>query len=258
MGLNIIISIFMFLIGSVFASFFGVVCCRVPQGLSISHPNSRCDNCGHELKWYENIPIFSYIFLKGKCKECKSKIGASGFIFEIIGGVVLVLAFLKTGINIRLAFVIPITLIMLLMAMYDYYTNTVLDIVWIIFLILVVAYKAYTILVLKESWLEVLLGGVICGGFFLLVKLIFYLIKKIDALGNGDIIVMAIAGLLLGVKTILFSILIASVVGSIIELIKLKITKEEKELPFLPYLTLGIFVSMLYGLELFNLLIGVI
>ena len=75
----------------------------------------------------------------------------------------------------------------------------------IIYLVLVISLKAYQIFVLKADYLDTLLGGLICGGFFVLVKLIFYLIKKVDALGNGDIIVMAISGLLFGVKPILAS-----------------------------------------------------
>lgn len=260
MGLDIIICVFLFILGSAFASFFGVVCYRIPNDLSISNPPSRCDNCNHKLSWYENIPILSYIFLGGKCKNCKSKIPVKGFIFEIIGGILLVLGYFKYKLDIQTILVELILLVLLLMAMYDIETNTVLDIVWIIYLVLVISLKAYQIFVLKADYLDTLLGGLICGGFFVLVKLIFYLIKKVDALGNGDIIVMAISGLLFGVKPILISILVASVIGSIIELtlIGLKKTSPDRLIPFLPYLVLGIVVAFLYGNEIVNIVIGVI
>ena len=170
--LNILISVYLFFMGSAFASFFGVVCDRVPKGLSIVKPNSRCDNCMHELKWYENIPIFSFIFLKGKCKECGAKIGISSLFFELIGGVSFALIYIRFGITFTTLFYLFIVAILLLMAMYDYYSHTILDFMWVVFLVLSLGLYAYNVFALKYNWYEPLIGVGIALGFFLIIKLV--------------------------------------------------------------------------------------
>lgn len=254
MAPEIILAIFAFILGSVFASFFGVICYRVPANMSIVRPNSHCGACGHVLKWYENIPILSYIFLGGKCKNCGAKIGASSLVFEIIGGVSCLLAILKYGISFDSLFVFSIVLVLLLIAMYDYYTNTILDVSWIILAVLSVGYYLYKVFVLKEAFEIGLIGLGAVTLFFLLIKLIFSLILHQDALGTGDVIVMGIAGLFLGYKIILIAVLFASVIGAIIELtlIALKVKDREKEIPFCPYLCFGIYIALLYGADLVN------
>lgn len=254
-----IYAIIITIIGCIFASFFGVIISRVPKGLSIVKPASHCDSCGHELAWYENIPILSYLFLGGKCKKCKARIPLTSLFYEMLGGAVLLLTYLKVGLSIDLAFMAVITLLLLLIAGYDYRTNTILDVFWIILLVIVIGYDVYRVVALEESVWPYLIGCGISLAFFGLVKLIFYFLLKVDALGTGDIIFMGIAGLLLGYKTILFAILIASVFGSIIELTLISLKKRNKEdpIPFLPYLTLGVYITALYGLDLFNLLMGV-
>lgn len=257
--MDIILGIVFTMLGCVFASFFGVIIARVPNNLSIVKPGSRCDSCGHELAWYENIPIFSYLFLGGKCKECKTKIPFASFLYEVIGGVVILLAYLKYGLTIDFAFMGVITLVLLLIAGFDYRTNTILDIFWIIFLVLVIGYDAYKIIAFEASIWPYLIGCGVIVAFFLIVKLVFYLVLKVDALGTGDIIFMGVAGLLLTYKTILVALLVASVIGSIIELTLIGLKKRNKEdpIPFLPYLTLGVYVAALYGNELVNLVLGV-
>ena len=254
--LNILISIYLFFMGSAFASFFGVVCSRVPKGLSIIKPNSRCDECLHELKWYENIPVFSYIFLKGRCKNCSTKIGISSLIFELIGGISYILIFLKFSISLTTLFYLLISSILLLMAMYDYYSHTILDVMWIIFLVLSVGLYLYNTLYLKLNWYEPLIGAGAAGLFFLIIKLVGYLVLKKDVLGTGDIIVISISGLFLSIYGVIYAILIGSLVGSITELIKLKTKKddESKEIAFLPYLNLGIYASILTISYILNLL----
>ena len=136
---------------------------------------------------------------------------------------------------------------LLLMAMYDYYTQNILDIMWIIFLVFGVLLYAYNTFVLKYNWYEPLIGVGIALGFFLIIKLIGYLVYKRDILGTGDIIIISISGLFLSYLGIVYAILIGSLVGSITELIKMKKRNDDstKEIAFLPYLNLGIYISML-------------
>ena len=258
--IDVIISIYLFILGSIFASFFGVVISRVPKELSIVKPASHCENCNHVLKWYENIPVFSYIFLKGKCSKCKTPIGIWGFIYELIGGLSLVLAYLAYGLNVETIFIVSIVLILVLIAGFDFKTNTILDITWIIFLILSLSLFAYRIFVLNHNYLPYIIGAGVGFVFFMSIKVIGRLIMGVDCLGGGDVIVMAIAGLILNWGGLLISILIASVLGSIIELtlIKLKVKNRESEIAFCPYLVLGIFIALLYGQSIINFYMGLV
>ena len=92
----------MFIIGAIFGSFYGVVGTRLPEGKSIVKPGSHCENCGHILKWYENIPILSYIFLGGLCKKCKKPIGFVYFMTELLSGALFALCYKVYGINYNL------------------------------------------------------------------------------------------------------------------------------------------------------------
>jgi len=256
---EIILSIFAFMFGSVFASFFGVIISRVPQGLSIVKPDSRCDKCGHVLAWYENIPVLSYLILGGKCKECHEKIPFASFLYEVIGGLSLTLVYLRFGNSIETIFAIVITLLLLLIAGYDYATQTILDIFWILLLIVCVGLSLYRIFVLKQNYLDIILG--FAGGllFFGLFKLLTYLILKKDGLGTGDVIIMSIAGLILGPIGLVFATLVGSLTGCLIELPRILINKEsDKTLAFCPYLCFGIFVSFLYKDLLFKFVEGLV
>ena len=100
--MNIIIGVFLFILGTVLASFIGVVIYRVPNKMSIVKPDSFCPCCKTPIKWYDNIPLLSYLILGGKCRYCKAKIGINSFLLELSGGILFLLAFLMyhfCGIN---------------------------------------------------------------------------------------------------------------------------------------------------------------
>lgn len=258
--MEIIISIFLFLLGSIFASFFGVINYRVPRDESIIKPGSYCHNCGHELAWYENVPIFSYIFLGGKCKNCKTKIGISGLIYEIIGGLVPLFIYLKFGLNIESILLIIICLNLLLMAGFDYRTNTILDIMWIIQIILVVILFLYRVIFLHLDFVPYLVSFGIGTILFILIKLYGLFIKKMDILGTGDILVFGISCLLFNPVGVVVSLICGCVPGSIIEIIRLKTNKidEKTEICFLPYLNFGLYIAILFTNKIASLLLGVI
>ncbi len=260
MLLKVIISIYLFIIGSVFASFFGVIISRAPRNLSIVKPASHCEKCNHVLKWYENIPILSYIFLKGKCHNCKTSIGITSLIFELLGGLSFVLTYFSYGFTVETIFVLSIVAILLLIAGYDFKTNTILDITWIVFLIFSILLFFYRIFILKESFINYLIGMLVGFAFFMGIKLGARLIMGVDGLGGGDVIIMTIAGLILGWDGLLISVLIASIIGSVIELVLLKIGKRnrESEIAFCPYLVLGIFIALLYGETIINFYLGMV
>lgn len=247
--LTALLAVFSFLLGCVFASFGGVVIDRVPKGGSIVSPPSRCDSCGHKLKWYENIPLLSFLLQKGKCRECGEPIGAFFFVYELIGGVGFALIFLRFGVSVETPLAFAIFWLLAVMAGIDYREHNVYDGMQVAYLILSAGFAAYRWLVKGDSVFGFLIGGAVGFFSFLLIKGAGRVATKRECLGMGDVIFMGISGVLLGWKSLLFAVLIASVGGAVTELLLIKLRKRERdaELAFVPYLALGVLVALLYG-----------
>ena len=252
--INYIIGIFMFILGSVIASFLGVVIFRVPQNMSIVKPNSFCPNCKSSIKWYDNIPIISYICLRGKCRNCKSKIGISSLLLEIFGGVLYLLAFLSYGLSYDLLFIIPIISLLIIIAGIDMRYQIIYDWSWISLLIVTSGYVLYLGLTKWEVPYENFIGASVGFLSFLLIRVVGKLVAKQEVLGMGDVILMGVAGLLLNYKVWLFALLVGSLLGSIIEIALLILKKREKgeSVAFGPYLVSGILIGILYGNQVIN------
>ena len=247
--MNIILAIFSFILGAILASFGGVIIARVPNGESIVKPQSHCSNCNNNLKWYDNIPILSFIILRGKCRYCKTKIGYFYFIIEILGGLSFLLVFLQFKISYNTTIGFFISFILLIMAGLDYKTHYVYDLSLIsLFLVSAASYIISQIINLEFNP-DGLIGLAVGFLGFLLIRIIAKLITKEEALGLGDVYLMGAAGLLLGWQNLLLSVLFGSVIGAIIEvtLIIIKKKNRESEIAFIPYLALGIFLAYLYG-----------
>ena len=246
-------SILAFALGSSLGSFVGLLAQRVPKGMSIIKPNSHCNKCKKSIKLYDNIPVLSWIILGGKCRYCKAPIGTFSLLLEIAGGLGYMLTYLQYGnrfenLPIFLALIVLIFLFLIIAAI-DYETHDIYNITLIIFALISVFIFAYRITVLdSNAWSYI--GGAIFGFiFFCSVKLISQTILKQDALGAGDVYLVGIAGLILGIFPLLISIIIATLLGSIIELVKIKTAKTsgESEIAFGPYLLFGIAIMAIYG-----------
>lgn len=252
--MNIIIGVFLFILGTVLASFIGVVIYRVPNKMSIVKPDSFCPSCKTPIKWYDNIPLLSYLILGGKCRYCKAKIGINSFLLELSGGILFLLAFLMYHLSVELIFVELIICILLVIFGIDFNHKFIYDWSLIIFFVLTCGLLLYVSLVNKEVPIKNFIGFGVGFFSFLFIKLIAYLITKRDCLGTGDVILMGIGGFLLGWQNWLLSVLVGSVLGSVIELILIKLKKrsKEEEIPFGPYLVIGILFSLLFGEVIIN------
>lgn len=255
--MKVLFGVYIFVLGSIFASFFGVIIDRVPRNLSIVKPSSRCDNCGHVLKWYENIPVFSFLFLKGRCSKCHERIGTFSFIYEVIGGLSLLLVYLKYGLTIECLLVILISLVMLLIAGYDYKTHRILNVCLWVLLGSCVLLLIYRVCFLKYSIVPYILSVVLAVLFFLLLKIIMNKILNKESLGSGDIYMVGIMGLVFEPFELVLSILIASLSGSIISLLKIKFGKNQRddEIAFCPYLCFGFYMMFIFGNVFIKLLL---
>lgn len=247
--MDYIVGVFCFIFGAIIASFNGVVIHRVPLHLSIVSPGSMCAECKEKIKWYDNIPILSYIILRGKCRHCHTRIGISSLILEIVGGLVFLLAFIQFRYSFDTVFCMLISWILIIIAGIDYKHHVIYDWSSIIFLALSIAYFIYNITFHQLPYWDFIIGGAIGFLVFFLIRVVGKWIKKVECLGMGDVILMGIAGLLLGYKSLLLAVLFGTFIGSIIELTLIALKKKDRnaEIAFGPYLILGILIALFYG-----------
>ncbi|MGM9632562.1 MAG: prepilin peptidase [Eubacteriales bacterium] len=255
---EIILAVFAFIFGAVFASFAGVVAYRFPKKQSIVKPDSYCPSCKNPIKPYDNIPIISWLILGGKCRNCKAKIGVFSLLMEIFGGLGFMCAYLQFGNSFEnlpiFISVLLLVFLFLVMAGIDHETHDIYDITLIIYGVLAVVIAGYRVFAFgSDIWNHI--GGALLGfGFFGAIKLIAKFILKKDALGTGDIYLVGIGGLIIGAFPLLLAIMFSTLLGSIIEIIKIRISKSDREaeIAFGPYLLLGIGFMAIYGEAIMN------
>ena len=236
-------------LGLIFGSFANVCIYRMPRNMSVVKPNSHCTSCNAFIKWYDNIPILSYIFLKGKCRRCKSKISIKYPLVEFSCGVLFVSMYYLYGFVFML---IPFCLLvfsLLVTTIIDFEFKIIPD--EISFMLMIVGFvTSFFNLNLGETIeqrvLNSFLGFLVGGGSLFIIAVIGKFIFKKDAMGGGDIKLMAGVGTFIGWDKALFAIFVASLFGSIVGIILIIYKKIERkqEIPFGPYLALSSFLTL--------------
>ncbi len=238
----------MFIIGVIFGSFYGVVGTRLPEGKSIVKPGSHCENCGHILKWYENIPILSYIFLGGLCKKCKKPIGFVYFMTELLSGALFALCYKVYGINYNLYLSLIISSLVIIIFVSDSKYMIINDSPLVISSILVFIIKFIC------SGYKVALMSIFDGLIIFLVAYLLMLFGKMlfkqEALGGGDIKLSFVAGMFLGIKFGILYIVLASFLAFPYA-IYITIKNKDNMLPFGPFLVSSLLIVFL-NMNMFN------
>lgn len=239
--------IFMFIIGTIFGSFYNVVGYRIPKGESIITPGSHCTNCNSKLTFLDLIPIISYIIRKGKCKHCGQKISLFYPAFEVLTGILFVLAYLVFGLTLNI--IIPLTFISMLIIIIisDYKYMIIPDSVLLTFFgILVIEFLIiYGPIIFAKHLLGAALAFIT---MFSLKKLGDFMFKK-ESMGGGDIKLLATFGLVIGYPMSILSIFIGSIIALPISLITLK-NNPERIIPFGPFLALSAIIILLLQIDL--------
>ena len=235
----IILYTMIFLFGITIGSFLNVCIYRIPKKEDIVSKRSHCMSCGNVLKWYELIPLFSFLAQGGKCRNCKTKLSVQYPLIELLNGLLYVWMFSVHGFTATSILFCICTSVLIVLSVIDWRTyeipvgcNILIGMLGIVRVILDLAH-----------WYDYVIGFFIVSGLFYIIVLV----SKGTAMGGGDVRLMAAAGLLLGWKAIFLSLMIGSVAGSVIHLTLMKVQGRDRVLAFGPYLALGIFVSMLYG-----------
>jgi len=234
-----------FIFGSVMGSFYHVIATRLSKGLSIITPASHCEKCNHRLKWYELIPILSYLIQGGKCRECKSKLSISYLLIEICTGILFAVCFH--------AFDFTLELIVALIFVSSLIIIIISDIEYMIILDEVLIFAVFSIIIvdiidvgLYETTLKVLAG---IGAFItmLLIKKLGDIVFKQESLGGGDIKLMFMVGLVIGYPMAVCNIFFATFIAFPIALFLL-ISKKDNIIPFGPFLSMSAILLYIWGL----------
>ena len=242
MQAEILLYIIIFLFGIVIGSFVNVLIYRLPKNENIVVVNSHCMSCGHQLKWYDLVPLFSWIFLRGKCRYCKEKISVQYPLIEAVNGFGYVLIFLVCGLNLSSILYSVCFSMLVAISVIDWRTYEIpvgLNIT-ILTLGIIQCILDY------RNWSSYLIGMVCVSGFLFLL----FIITGGRGIGGGDIKLMFAAGLLLGWKNIILALMLGCIIGSIIHIILMKVSNKGRMLAFGPYLSLGILLAMLFGEQL--------
>lgn len=247
------------ILGLVIGSFLNVVIYRFPKGKNIAYPSSYCPACNNKLKWYHNIPIFSYLFLKGKCAFCKEKISPRYLIVELITMVAFLLIFIQFRLSYDLIFYFIFVVFGVLIAFIDLDEKIIPDLFLIVLSFNAIGFLVYKLLTVENySWLSHIYG--LLAGFlpFLLIRFISGKIYKREALGFGDVKYMAVIGFFVGWQKVLLLILIGSFLASVIQitLISLKKKERDEEFAFGPYLIFGSYLAIVYGQYIIDFYVG--
>lgn len=236
------------LVGLAVGSFLNVVIYRLPNKMSMVSPGSHCTTCDYSLKWYDNIPVLSYLILGGKCRKCKQPISPRYMIVELVNALLWVLSVYlfweKDPVYACISAVVMSTLICV------FYIDLEHMLIFNRFVIILAVAGVVAIFFDRyTAWYDHLIGAAAFGGGFLLIYYCAIWILKREGIGFGDVKFAFAAGLLLGWQRMLFALLIASVSASIILLIVKRVKNDEngKEYPFGPFLSVGVAVAMLVG-----------
>ena len=238
--IEVIIGTTVFIFGIMIGSFLNVVIYRIPKGESIVFPSSKCQSCQTSLKWYHNIPIFSWVFLGGKCAFCKEKISAQYPIVEFLTGIIFVALYFKLGLVWYLPFVAASFAALFALVMIDFKYMAVPD---------NVNFAALIFALVQPEFLNGLMYAAIAAGGLYLIGLLAALLARKQAMGGADVIVAGTMGALLGFPNFFVAIFLSAILAMIPALIN-----RENGVPFVPFLALATFIVYLYDTQATQLL----
>lgn len=236
---TILLGVVIFLYGIVIGSFCNVCIYRIPAKENIVKIRSHCMGCGCQLKWYELVPLVSYAALRGKCRKCGQRLSVQYPLVEALSGILYVAVFLVNGVNADSVLYCLLTSALLVLGVIDFRTYEIPFGINLFILALGLIHLGLH----PDEWTELVIGFLAVSTFLY----ILYLVSGGRAIGGGDIKLMAVCGLILGWKRILLGFLIGCVLGSVIHIARMKVSKEGHVLAMGPYLAAGVWIALLWG-----------
>src|SRR5665648_14275 len=253
--IEIISIVILSLLGLIVGSFSNVCIYRIPRNESIIFPASHCPKCHKTIRPFDNIPLLSYILLKGRCRHCKSKISIRYPVVEFLTGLTYLIIYLVYGLTIQTLVYIILSSALIIIAFIDLNQQIIND---VISLPGIVIGFVISFFVPYISFINSALGVVIGGGIILIIGLAGSVIFKKEAMGGGDVKLAAMIGAFLGWRYIIISLFLGFFLGALagIFLIMSKIKKREDVIPFGPFIVLGSFITLFWGGQIISWYLG--
>lgn len=236
---DILIYSIIFLFGIVIGSFLNVCIFRIPKKEDIVKTSSHCMSCGCHLKWYDMIPVFSFLALRGKCRKCGAKLSVQYPLIEAANGILYVCIVWTGGLDIESLLYCLLASALLVLSVIDFRTYEIPFGINLFILAL-----GLVRVVTDFSNILLYLAGLLAVSIVLAV---LYYATGGKAIGGGDVKLMAACGLLLGWKLIILAFLLGCVLGAFIHVIRMKVSGEGRVLAMGPYLSLGVMIAALWG-----------
>lgn len=259
--INFFIALIVFVLGSIIGSFLNVCIYRIPEKISIISPRSRCGSCGKTLEAIDMIPIFSWLFLKGKCRSCGVKISSRYAIVELVTALLFVWIYMIYGfvLTTPILWVFFALLIVVFFIDLDHMiipnkvviTGMILG----LFVLGVQIYEGYPLYMSDSAW-SFLLGPLVPMFTMLALAMVSMIFYRAGGLGMGDVKVYLPIGMFLGWRLSLLSLWFAFLFGGIFGIVWIFIFKRDKKsnIPFGPFIVIGAMLSALYGMQILNIL----
>jgi leader peptidase (prepilin peptidase)/N-methyltransferase len=260
------------LIGLAIGSFLNVVIVRLPLHESVVHPRSRCPQCRASITWRDNVPVFSYILLGGRCRHCKKSISVRYPLVEALTAVIAALLYLKFGFTTEWYIYFPFCAALIALALIDVDHRILpdritLNGIWIGLLVSVIFLEPspLTLTILRmvglegidphlQSLVASIIGAIVGGGLLWGVAEAYYRLRGVEGMGMGDVKMMAMVGAFLGAPMALLTIMVGSLVGSVVGVALIRLTGKSRdyELPFGTFLSFAAVLAVLYGQEIIS------
>jgi leader peptidase (prepilin peptidase)/N-methyltransferase len=237
--------------GLALGSFLNVVIYRLPRNLSLIRPPSSCPSCEKRIKIYENIPLVSYLILRGKCSKCKTKIPLSYPLVEVLTPLCFLLLYFQFSFSPHFFASCLFVSGLIALGFIDYEHQILPDEITLPGIALAIIYSLF-----REDMnlTRALIGAVVGAGILLLIYVLYYILRKKEGLGMGDVTMMLMVGAFLGWKQTLLTLILASFGGALIGIGLILLTKKgaQHALPFGTFLAPAAFVSLLYGQQIIS------
>jgi len=248
--------ILIFVLGLIVGSFSNVCIYRIPRNESVIYPASHCPKCRTKIKPIDNIPLLSYILLKGRCRNCGSKISIQYPVVEFLTGLIYLIVYLIYGLSIQTLVYIILSSALIIIAFIDLQEQIIPD---IISLPGIVIGLILSFIVPYMSFINSALGALVGGGIILIIAWVGSIIFKKEAMGGGDVKLAAMIGAFLGWRYTIISLFLGFFIGALVGIILIlsKIKSKEDMVPFGPFIVLGSIITLLWGEKILAWYIGI-
>ncbi len=230
--------------GLIIGSFLNVLIFRIPEKEDFVVERSHCMNCGYQLAWYDMIPVFSYLFLKGKCRKCGQPISKQYPIIEALNAVLYFVVFYVNGITFQSSIYCFVTSALLVISVIDFRTFEIP-----LGLTIFIGVMGIVCAAMDYKHISLYIIGMCSVGLFLEI---LFILSNGNWIGGGDATLMMAAGLVVGWKKIIVAFFLACILGAVIHSIRMKVSDEDHVLALGPYLAMGIYIVMIWGDKLIN------